>query len=406
MKKTLLITSVLPWPLRRNGGAQRTALLRDALARHGTVDILAVGGPMLREDTPDFDAKLATQNVVGLVVRKDQPPRRPWFLPGPLGNVSATVHKYVRNYETDPAAAAELDRLVRANAYDLVVSRYLQPALQCGLERYGNVPTLLDFDDIDWLTLSAQVAAKPWGGLTGALASKRVLKRVTALGQLALQRFGDVFVTSDEDAALLPRPATVLPNIPFSDAPEWITPLPSSDEDHLLFVGDLQFPPNRDGLDRFLSRVWPAVRTRRPAATLAIVGRGLSEADRVRWTQSPGVEVIGFAEDLVACYRRAALTVVPIYFGGGTKIKILESLAFGRTVVTTPEAMRGYAALAGDAVAVAADDAAFAAETVRLLADAVGRDAMAARGRGVVGREFSPAKFGKIVDDVLSKVLL
>lgn len=404
MKRILLVTSVLPWPLRRNGGAQRTALLRDALARHGTVDVLAVGGPMLRENTPDFDAKLAAQNIVGCVVMPDQAPRRPWYLPGPLGSVSMTVRKYVRNYEIFAPAAAKFDELMKLHRYDLIVSRYLQPALQCGVERYANIPTVLDFDDIDWLTLAAQIAAKPWNGVTGKISAKKVLARITGIGQLALQQFNCVFVTSDEDAMLLPRDSTVLPNIPFSDSPDWIAPLePKTASEELLFVGDLQFPPNRDGLDRFLTKVWPLVKANRSAATLTIVGRGLSDKDRAKWSQSPGVNVVGFAEDLVACYRSCALTVVPIYFGGGTKIKVLESLAFARAVVTTPQAMRGYAGLPG--VAVAADDAKFAEAIVKLLADPAERQKMADAGRSAVERDFSPARFGLVVEGVLKKVL-
>lgn len=404
MKRILLITSVLPWPLRRNGGAQRTALLRDALARHGTVDVLAVGGKMLREETPDFDAKLVARNVVGCVVRPEIAPRRPWFLPGPLGSVSMTVRKYVRDYEIDEVAAAKFDQLMKANRYDLIVSRYLTPALQCGVNRYANVPTILDFDDIDWLTLAAQIAAKPWKGLTGKFASKRVLSSITGIGQLALQQFTRVFVTSQEDATLLPRESTVLPNIPFGDSPDWLSPLdanPGSEE--LLFVGDLQFPPNRDGLDRFLAKVWPLVKVTRSAATLSIVGRGLSDADRAKWAQSPGVTVIGFAEDLEACYRRCAMTVVPIYFGGGTKIKVLESLAYGRAVVTTPQAMRGYAGLAG--VAIGDDDSAFARAVADLLANPAKRAEMAVAGRIAVEQDFSPGRFGIVVENVLSKVM-
>lgn len=404
MKRILLLTSVLPWPLRRNGGAQRTALLRDALARHATVDVLAVGGPMLRENTPDFDAQLAKHNVVGCVVRQETPPRRPWYLPGPLGSVSMTVRKYVRSYEQDDEAAAAFDGLMRTNRYDLIASRYLQPALQCGIGRYANVPTLLDFDDIDWLTLSAQIAARPWGGVTGKLAAKRVLSRVTGIGQLALQQFTAVFVTSAEDAALLPRNSTVLPNIPFSDSPDWLSPLPPAEGENILFVGDLQFPPNRDGLNHFLAEVWPGVRAKRPAASLSIVGRGLVDADRAKWSQSAGVEVIGFAEDLSACYRRCALTVVPIYFGGGTKIKVLESLAFGRAVVTTPQAMRGYAGLAG--VSVADADSAFIDAVCGLLADPVKRAVMAAAGRAATEQNFSPERFGMTVENVLAKVLV
>ncbi|MGN6725843.1 MAG: glycosyltransferase family 4 protein [Tepidisphaeraceae bacterium] len=407
MKRILLITSVLPWPLRRNGGAQRTALLRDALARHGRVDILAVGGSTLRESTPEFDRQLAEQNVVGCVVRQPVQEKTPWYLPGPLGSVRRVVRQYVSHYEADPQASTLLDQLMQTNCYELVVSRYLQPAMQCGLARYANVPSVLDFDDIDWLTLAAQISAKPWGGITGPRASRRVLAEVTAVGELALQKFNAVFVTSEEDARQIPRDSTVLPNIPFTDRPDgWLEPLaPAEPSEELLFVGDLQFPPNREGLDRFLTRVWPAVRQQRPRAVLSIVGRGLADADRSRWAQVAGVNVIGFAPDLQECYRRCAMTVVPIYFGGGTKIKVLESLAYGRMVVTTPEAMRGYASLEAEAaVAVAGSDADFAAHVVRLLNDAPLRAAMAGRGRALVEQAFSPDRFQRVVDQTLQNL--
>ena len=405
--RILLLTSVLPWPLRHNGGAQRTALLRDALARHGTVDLLLLA-PALKEAPPD-QAKLAEQNIVGYVERPDALPRKPWYLPGPLGSVSATVKKYAAQYEPDAPAMKRFDELMAANRYDLLVSRYLQPAMQTAIERYPNVPTLLDFDDIDWLTLKSQIAAKPWGGLTGKIAAKRTLDRMTELGQAGLSRFTKVFVTCEEDEMLLSRPVTVLPNIPFSGtAGQWLDALPPVHESReLLFVGDLQFPPNRDGLDRFLARVWPLVRASVADAALTIVGRGLSDVHRAKWSQSPGVNVIGFAADLQACYRSCAMTVVPIYFGGGTKIKVLESLAYGRTVVTTPEAMRGYAVLESEnAVAVAPTDEAFAKQIARLLKDAAERDAMAQRGRATVEQFFSPARFTQIVDDTLKSLAL
>lgn len=408
MRRILLITSVLPWPLRRNGGAQRSSLIKTALEKWGQVDVFAIGGPTLRENTPEFDAQLKQQNVVECLVR--QPPKvsTPWYLPGPLGSAHAAEAKYAANYATDPEAAAKTQALLRERHYDLIVSRYLQPIMQSGAIHL-DVPKVLDFDDIDHLTLQAQIADRPWTGLGGKLGARRVIARVTEICTSALKQFQSVFVTSDEDRAALSVPAKVLPNIPFAeDLDHWLQPLPPATESReLLFVGDLQFPPNREGLDHFIAKIWPLIRANVSDAFLTIVGRGLSDQMREKWSRTEGTNVVGFAPDLEACYRRCAMTVVPIYFGGGTKIKVLESLAYGRTVVTTPQAMRGYADLAvpPPAVAVAESDEEFAAAAVRLLREPALRDAMAGRGRATVEAVFSPARFQAVVDEALSEVL-
>ena len=418
--RILLLTSVLPWPLRRNGGSQRTALVRDALARHGVVDTLAIGGAMLVEPAADLDEKLAAQNVVGCFVRDDKPTyRAPWYAPGPLANVGATVAKYEHVYTAFAPAHQRFMQLVAQNKYDVIVSRYLQPAIQCGAVTPGgtrafqHIPLVLDFDDIDWLTLGADIRSRPWRGVTGPLAARRVLKRVTDIGTRALQAFDHAWVTSDEDRAALASTnvaTSVLPNIAFSDDPAgWIkTIAPNEDTREVLFVGDLQLPPNRDGLDRFVSRIWPGVCARVPGALLTIVGRGLTEQRKAQWSSTPGTNVLGFAPSLIECYQRSAFTIAPLWFGGGTKIKVLETLAFGRTAVVTPHALRGYAALRDaqpPCVAIADDDVAFVNACVTLLSDAPARSAMALRGRAMVEQLFSPARFHETVDATMRQLL-
>ncbi|MBC7784650.1 MAG: glycosyltransferase [Burkholderiales bacterium] len=423
MKRILLITSVLPWPLRRNGGAQRSALLKKALEHWGHVDVFAVGGRELQEGDPGFTDKLIAANVTQCLVRRPRPLKPPFYMLGPLGNLWRTVRGYESNYQTDPEVAILLDHAIAAHQYDLIVSRYLQPALQSGIDRHPAIPALLDFDDIDWATFDIDQAAKPWPGLGGKVGARLVRDAIKTRCDRAMPRFRKIFVTSQEDRALLDtsvpssRPATtkstksavdVLPNIPFSERDDvGLDPVaPARESRELLFVGDLQFPPNRDGLDRFLNRIWPTIRIAIPDASVSVVGRGLTDDRAANWRGIGGVNVIGFAPDLVDCYRRCAFTVVPIYFGGGTKIKVLESLAYGRTVVTTPSAMRGYAQLAEQmpAVAVASDDDEFAAACIRLLQSPDLRDAMAERGRMIVAREFSFSGFRQVVDRALHEV--
>jgi glycosyltransferase involved in cell wall biosynthesis len=232
----------------------------------------------------------------------------------------------------------------------------------------------------------------------------------------ALGLFRHVWVTSAEDAALLPGDApahSVLPNIPFLEAGHepavaaGAEPPINEDATDVLFVGDLQLPANRDGLDQFITHAWPAVRRQCPSATLRIVGRGLSSDRRANWSQVPGVDVVGFAPDLATRYADAAVCVVPTFYGGGTKIKVLEALLMNRPVVTTEHALRGYGTLnaQGQAVWVAGDFASLAEGCVRLLRDVTLRAEMAARGRGVVIRDFSWDRFQSVVDAAVKPLL-
>jgi glycosyltransferase involved in cell wall biosynthesis len=406
MRRILLITSVLPWPLRRNGGAQRTALLRDALARHAPVDVLAVGDETLsealkespKETSPAADASQRVGNLAGCVVipsTGDGPHVRP---AGPLARLRGVVRQYAGRYDPHPAAVEKFDALMHAHRYDLIVSRYLMPAMRCGVDRYPEVRKVLDFDDIDDQTLADQLRTTPWPGLGGAVGSRLVLRSVRRIVREGIRQFDHLFVTSELDRELVRHDRiSVLPNIPFAEPDHPIVPLPSNDISHeLLFVGDLQFPPNRDGLDRFLEHVWPEVIAQVPAATVSIVGRGLNDTDRAKWSAVRGVNVVGFAADIIPFYERCAFTIVPVYFGGGTKIKVLESLAHGRTVVATPQAMRGYHA--SNTVRVASTHREFAASCVELLRAPPTRGRMVENAQGWLQGSYSAEVFQRRVD--------
>src|SRR5690606_21015222 len=114
------------------------------------------------------------------------------------------------------------------------------------------------------------------------------------------------------------------------------------DSQVILTVSAMRFRVNEEAVDRFVQKIWPRIRAAAPQARFRIVGSQMTEAHRARWGAHAGVEVIGFVERLADAYGACALTVAPIFEGGGTKIKVLESLLYGRTCVVAPHAQRGY----------------------------------------------------------------
>lgn len=109
----------------------------------------------------------------------------------------------------------------------------------------------------------------------------------------------------------------------------------SGEPGRVLFFGAYHWAPNRDGLVRFLREGWARVAQQHPAARLRIVGSGPLEAVREAAAGLSGVEVVGLVDDIVAEIAAASLVVVPVWTGGGTRIKVLEAMAAARPIVGT-----------------------------------------------------------------------
>lgn len=399
---------MLPWPLHRNGGAQRTQLIRRALLESG-VDVEVFG---ILPDVPGSpaDPDSATAQAIGIVkilrfplfsAAAPRTRRNPLqrVIDG-LTSVARIRRTWRRRYSARPPVADAVRERIASGRYSHVLTRYLQTGIVAGLDDprvRGGLPWVADLDDVDWLTLQSRFEREPWPGLRGRRGMRAVQSIVLRRCEQALTHVAACFVASDEDREAVTRmgaPCEVLPNLPFP--PGELEPSPLNlDSLNVLFVGDLQFPPNRHGLGRFLEDVWPRVRSAEPAATLQIVGRGLGDADTEAWGGVPGVNLLGFVEDLQAAYDEAAVVVAPIWWGGGTKIKVLEALSRGRGCVTTTHGARGYEALlkAACGLVVADTGEAMAARLAEFLGDPELRRLAWERGPAAVRENFSMAGF-------------
>jgi len=130
------------------------------------------------------------------------------------------------------------------------------------------------------------------------------------------------------------------------------------DQPFFLFVGTL-FPPNYEGVAWFVREVLPQVPGR-----LVVVGKGFERV--AREFESERCHVLGFVEDLAELYRKADFIVAPIFSGGGMKVKTAEALSYGKTVVGTPEALRGYEVTEGREAIIRGDAEGFI-EAIRSL---------------------------------------
>lgn len=155
----------------------------------------------------------------------------------------------------------------------------------------------------------------------------------------------------------------------------------------MVFTGVMDYRPNVDAVCWFCEAMLPLIRRERPDATFTICGSRPSR-DVLRLARLPGVTVTGRVPDVRPYLDAAEVFVAPLRLARGIQNKLLEALAMGLPVVTSPAAWRGTEIPAGEGILVADQPETFAAEVLRLLQDDGFRADTARRGRAIVRERY------------------
>jgi glycosyltransferase involved in cell wall biosynthesis len=148
----------------------------------------------------------------------------------------------------------------------------------------------------------------------------------------------------------------------------------------VLFVGNLSFPPNVHGLKEFVSTAWPLIKQKHPDAKLKVVGLRPSQSlfDELLQKQ---IEVFANVVSVEPFYAECNIVICPILFGSGTRIKILEAMAYGRPVVSTTIGAEGLGVISGEHALLADKMDDFASKVNELLGNPTLADTLAKNAR-------------------------
>jgi glycosyltransferase involved in cell wall biosynthesis len=208
--------------------------------------------------------------------------------------------------------------------------------------------------------------------------------------QRAAQTVDALLTVSDEDArhfeALGPRSLHLVPNgvdcAAYADLPsgrDAASPV-------ILYVGTMSWGPNAAAAEFLAKMMLPRVRAVIPEARVRIVGRDAGPPVTAL-RRFPGVEVTEGVPDVMPHLREAALLAVPLFSGGGTRLKILEAFAAGLPVVSTPVGCEGLRVVDGEHLVVA-DHEHFADAVTTLLGDPARARRLAEQGRELVRQRY------------------
>ena len=386
--RALVIANRLPFPL-DDGWKMRTFhMVRSVAALADTTLLVFHPG----EDADMIGAREALGPGVRIVHRAA--PRA--YTAGSLvrGLVTATpVH--VWNQES-PALAEALDALQEEGRFDICVAettfvyRYAERLDRTTLR-------VVDTHNIDSVTMARYAK-------TLASLPRRVYAQITARKLRAFERrvFADadlVWVCSatEHDIVSAMAPATAAAVVPNGVDTGWMAPADRAEEapGRLVFFGRMDYFPNVDGLGWFAREVLPLIRERVPGVELQVLGPAANDAVRAIAAADPSIVLLGRVDDVRPVLESAAVVVVPLRAGGGTRLKIVEALSMARPVVSTTIGAEGLD-LGADEIVRADEPAGFAARVVELLGDAEARRLLGRAGRAAVRERYDWGSIGEL----------
>jgi glycosyltransferase involved in cell wall biosynthesis len=243
------------------------------------------------------------------------------------------------------------------------------------------VPLVLDAHNVEHLLLQQRATIEPSWPRRHLL--RRQVPKLKAFEQQACSVADCVLACSRDDARELARltPAVSLAIVPNGVDVEIHRPAPAAPVHpaRLVFVGGMNWFPNRDGVQWFLDEIFPRILDARADAEFVLVGKadGVRVAPRI----AANVHLLGFVEDLTPVIHAAAIYIVPLRAGSGTRLKVLEAMAYGMPIVTTRRGAEGITLAPGDEALFADGAEDFAEAVVRLIGNPAqaGRLGMAAR---------------------------
>jgi glycosyltransferase involved in cell wall biosynthesis len=366
--RALLVADNVPWPP-LGGGLVRLAQVVEAVASVADLDLFVLHNQRLTKvEVPPTIPVLRSKGVQNPHSSAPLRWRLEWAARRGLPVEVVMAH-------ADRAPRVALRDWVRP-PYDVVWFSTARSYEWMGRPDLG--PTIVDLDNLEDVKarLRAELladrlrSAGAWSSVRSRLAWYQV--RLNGSDWRRFQRsvaaqVERVVIASDLDAARSGLSnVTVIPNTYPRPRPPVGNPM-GGGPPIVLFQGNLGYPPNIDAAQWLATAIAPLIRVAVPAAEVRLVGR---PGANVTQLHRPGVlNVVGEVPSMEAELARASVAVVPVRYGSGTRVKILESFAHRVPVVSTTLGAEGLDVEDGVHLLLADNPEEFAAATVRLLGD-------------------------------------
>jgi len=171
-----------------------------------------------------------------------------------------------------------------------------------------------------------------------------------------------------------------------------------------VFVGSMDWLPNEEGVRIFVREVWPRIRAQHPRATFQVVGRNPTPSI-LALDGKMGVTVTGSVPDVRPYIAEAQVVVIPLWVGGGTRLKVFEAMAMQKPIASTQLGVEGLKVTDGKNVALADTAEELANQVSRLLGDSDYRNSLEKNGLNLVQSNYTTEIVAKQFNDICLKTI-
>ena len=387
--RAFLFMPYIPFPVDR-GTYQRVYHLFVELSKSFDVDLACLQEDPERDMEP-FEAH--TQRRLAIPFKN-----APWqkLFPDRLLNPLPTT---VEHWQVDGVLEA-LRKFVAGQNYERVIfiDLVLWPYIKELFPEHSSI--VMDRSRVDWLFQTEELNTLPLS-LRERLLRKENLRKIAKLEREAYAAISGMIVCGWDDRNFLQKKLGesekifVLPNgfnEVFFDAakhPRKPTEVPS-----FLFCGALDYSPNVDAINWFADKIWPLIHEEMPDVIWRIIGKS-PDARSAAWGKLDGVDLVGEVPDVRPYYQSSWAQVVPLRIGGGTRLKIVESLGMRCPVVSTTLGAQGLDLPPEKTILLADEPQNFADALIRVLRDADLRQRLEVNGLNVVQENYRWEQLGQ-----------
>lgn len=372
----LIISPFSPYPLSQGGKIRIFNIIKN-LSKSNSITLAAIVNDKLHSQSEPL------QQFCEKIIFVERPPKL-WrdifnFIFG------KDPFNYVRYFSV--GMKRELERLVKLKTFDIIQIEFAM--MWQYVDIFNGIPIVLDAHNIEFEIVRQikNTYRNPLRKLFYIIEEKKFREKE----ERAWRECSLCFTVSDKERNIIssylgnPNKVFTIPNGVDLERFKYYPKTNMSKQ--LLFLGSMDYRPNLDSALYFLEEIFPIIHSKIKDVKLDIVGRELWRIQN--HSSIKGVELHENVPEVIPYFRKADVLIVPLRYGAGTRIKILEAMAAGTPLVTTSKGCEGVGVTNGEHLLVADSPEEFASAVQRVIEDDNLRNSMTQNAREFVERNYS-----------------
>lgn len=359
MYNILVICNKSPWPPKEGGPIAMNNLIEGLIKAGNKVKVLAINTNKYAVKPKEIP--IAYQKKTGLELG---------FIDLSIKPVPAFFNLFSKNsYHVQRFISSDFEKLLiktlQKSRFDIVQieTLFMSPYLET-IRNHSNAKVVYRAHNIEYL-----IWKRLWQTASNFLKKaylQHLFKTLKNYELTILSQYDGILPISVKDAEFFKRHTQVpVRAIPFGIEINKLKPYLTEPAEHALFhIGAMNWMPNEEGIRWFLQNVWPIVHKAIPSAKLYLAGREMPAW--LKNLRQEKVTVVGEVENAYTFIGKYTLSIAPLLSGSGIRIKIIESMALGKAVVSTGIGAEGIQCENGETICIADTPEAFADGLIKL----------------------------------------